>query len=214
MTQAAALVSCKLLTSRDQYQTCHVIVPDLAHPLAAIRLGDRCYSLFQTLTESERVLKVLIKLHQRGDEVIVTKTSKGYTLWVWEPEASLKTAPAAKSTLAPPASFKVLVTPEQFPFWTVQVPDLSQSLQAIEVAGQYYSLFRLETDVDRLFDIVAKITDRGDVTIVFAASQGYAVCVLEPDAQPIQRVSPTAFFQTNTQPSNPQSFRTPSFAIA
>ncbi|WP_448573364.1 hypothetical protein [Trichothermofontia sp.] len=213
MTQAA-FVSCKLLTSRDQYQTCHILVPELDQPLAAIQLDDRCYSLFQTLTESERVLKVLIKLHQRGDEVIVTKTNKGYTLWVWEPEARLKSVPAVKPKRLPPAAFKLLVTPDQFPFWTVQVPDLSQSLQAVEVSGQYYSLFRLETNVDRLFDIVAKITDRGDVTIVFAASQGYAVCVLEPDAQPIQRVSPTAFFQANVQPASPSFSPSPSFAIA
>lgn len=214
MTQATAVVSCKLLTSRDQYQTCHIVLPDLEQPLAAIQLDDRYYGLFQTLTESDRVLKVLVKLHQRGDEVIVTRAGKGYTLWVWEPEASLKSATAAKPTRTPPASFKLLVTPEQFPFWTVQVPDLSQSLQAVEVSGQYYSLFRLETNVDRLFDIVAKITQQGDVTIVFEASQGYAVCVLEPDAQPIQRVSSTAFFQLNTEPANAIPSRLLSFAIA
>ncbi|WP_448563166.1 hypothetical protein [Trichothermofontia sp.] len=209
-----AFISCKLLTSRDQYQTCHIVVPDLDQPLAAIQLGDRYYGFFQTLTDSERVLKVLIKLHQRGDEVIVTRTGKGYTLWVWEPEATLKKAVAAKPTGTPPASFKLLVTPEQFPFWSVQVPDLSQSLQAVEVAGQYYSLFRLETNVDRLFDIVAKMTQRGDITVVFAASQGYAICVLEPDAQPRQRVSLVAFFQTHLQPQNATQLRTPSWAIA
>lgn len=213
MTQTA-FVSCKLLTSRDQYQTCHIVVPDLEQPLAAIQLGDRYYGLFQTLTDSERVLKVLIKLHQRGDEVIVTKAGKSYILWIWEPEANLKKAVAAKPTLAPPASFKLLVTPDQFPFWTVQVPDLSQSLQAVEVSGQYYSLFRLERNVDRLFEIVAKMTQQGDVTIVFEASQGYAVCVLEPDAQPIQRVSPTAFFQTTPQPADPFQLRMPNLAIA
>lgn len=214
MTQATAVVSCKLLTSRDQYQTCHIIVPDLEQPLAAIQLDDRYYGLFQTLTEGDRVLKMLIKLHQRGDEVIVTRAGKGYTLWVWEPEASVKSAMAAKPTRIPPTSFKLLVTPEQFPVWSVQVPDLSQSLQTVEVGGQYYSLFRLETNVDRLFDIVAKITQQGDATIIFAASQGYAICVLEPDARPIQRVSSAVFFQTPPQLVSPLPSRLPNLAIA
>ncbi|UZQ55481.1 hypothetical protein OOK60_05250 [Trichothermofontia sichuanensis B231] len=213
MTQTA-FVSCKLLNSRDQYQTCHIVVPDLQQPLAAIQLGDRYYGLFQTLTDSERVLRVLVKLHQRGDEVVVTKAGKGYSLWVWEPEASRKQATATKLTTVPPASFRLLVSPDRVPFWSVQVPDLGQSLQAVEVSGEYYSLFRLERTVDRLFEIVAKITQQGDVTIVFEASQGYAVCVLEPDAQPIQRISSRAFFQTTLQPAEPFSSRIPSLAIA
>lgn len=78
---------CKILASRSQYQTCHIRVPDLDKRLAAIFFDCHYYSLFKVVDEVQQALQIVRRLSYRGEETVITKTEKGYGLWILEPEA-------------------------------------------------------------------------------------------------------------------------------
>lgn len=183
---------CLMISSRDYFSSCHIRVPDLDQRLAAIQVGDRYYSFFNVVTDSKRALSLMIKLSHRGDHVVITQLARGgYGLWVWEPDAHLANAASAqrrqKPTLAP-ASCTVLVSRDQFQRMDIRVPDLEQSVPAILIHDRFYSIFRVETDSEKVIDLVAKITQRGDETAIIRAEKGTAICIYEPDAVPLQPI--------------------------
>ncbi|WP_199336732.1 hypothetical protein [Oscillatoria sp. FACHB-1407] len=79
--------SYKILTSPSQYQPCHIRVPDLNKPIAAIRSDGKYYSLFKITDDTQQAVQLIKRLSARGEETIITKTVKGYGIWVFEPEA-------------------------------------------------------------------------------------------------------------------------------
>jgi hypothetical protein len=169
--------------SRDQYSSGRVQVPDLDRPIAAIQIGDRFFSFFKAVPDCRKLLGFVIKLSYRGDQIAVTKASKVYGIWVLEPEAqSLKdlTGRSSSAAMPTPGTCRILLSRQQYR----QVePDLDQPLQAIAIDSQYYSVFRVESDVQRLLELVGKITQRGDETVITRVEQGYCICILEPEAQ-------------------------------
>ncbi|MBD2463219.1 hypothetical protein H6G89_19480 [Oscillatoria sp. FACHB-1407] len=179
---------CLILMSRDQYSSGRVQVPDLDRPIAAIQIGDRFYSFFKAVPDCRKLLGIIVKLSYRGDQIAITKASKVYGIWIWEPDAqSLKDLTRQGSTvsLPAPATCRILVSRQQYQQVDICVPDLDQPLQAIAIDNHYYSIFRVESDVQRLIELVGKITQRGDETIVTRVEKGYCICILEPEAQVI-----------------------------
>lgn len=81
----------KILTSRQHYQPCHIQVPDLEQRLAAIQFEGKYYSLFKTVDDTQQVVQLIRRLSYRGDETVITKTSKGYAVWIFEPDTILST---------------------------------------------------------------------------------------------------------------------------
>ncbi|NJL36238.1 MAG: hypothetical protein HC899_05375 [Leptolyngbyaceae cyanobacterium SM1_4_3] len=77
---------CSILTSRSQYRPCHIRVPDLEKPLAAIAFNGNYYSLFKVVEDVQQAKQIIVRLSHRGDSTIITKSLKGYGLWVLEPE--------------------------------------------------------------------------------------------------------------------------------
>lgn len=77
----------QILVSRSQYQLCHICVPDMEQRLAAIFYYGKYYSLFKTVDDVQQALRLQEKLDQRGDAVMITKTAKGFGLWILEPDA-------------------------------------------------------------------------------------------------------------------------------
>jgi hypothetical protein len=77
----------KILEFRSQYQSCRIRVPDLEQSVAAILVDDEYYSFFKAIKEPEKVLAIVAKLGNRNDRTAITKTAKGYAIWVKEPEA-------------------------------------------------------------------------------------------------------------------------------
>jgi hypothetical protein len=76
----------KILEFRSQYQSCRIRVPDLEQSVAAILVDDEYYSFFKAIKEPEKVLAIVAKLGNRNDRTAITKTAKGYAIWVKEPE--------------------------------------------------------------------------------------------------------------------------------
>ena len=188
MQQVQTPVSCLFIASRDQYSACQIQVPDLERPIAAIAIGNRYYSFFRLVQESHRALSMMTRLSYCGDRVAIKKNPKGYGIWVEEPEASPRSTRSTSSNednVAPmPAQSKVLIPTNQCKELQVIVPDLDQPVEAIAYDGKYYSLFRTEPDADKVIDIIAKISLRGDETVTFKTVDGYAICIVEPDAVP------------------------------
>ncbi|NJN58252.1 MAG: hypothetical protein HC879_12515 [Leptolyngbyaceae cyanobacterium SL_5_9] len=78
--------SYSILTSRSQYRPCHIRVPDLEKPLAAIAFNGNYYSLFKVVEDVQQAKQIIVRLSHRGDSTVITKSLKGYGLWVLEPE--------------------------------------------------------------------------------------------------------------------------------
>ncbi len=185
------LASYRLLEHRSQYKPCHVCVPDLEGRLAAICVDDRYYSFFRTVADGSKALEVAAKLGRRGDETVITKTAKGYVLWVLEPDAYLDGAEAIAPQAETPAQptqtstpCKILDSKSQYRTCHIRVPDLQQRLAALWVDGKYYALFKVVPTVDKAMEITARFGRRGDETVIAKTKKGYSVWVLEPEAYP------------------------------
>lgn len=189
MQQVQTPVSCLFIASRHQYSACQIQVPDLDRPLAAIAISNRYYSFFRSAQESHRALSMLTRLSYCGDRVAIKKNPKGYGIWVEEPDASPRstrsTSPTGDNTTQILAPSKVLISTSQYEELQIVVPDLDQPVEAIAYGGKYYSLFRTETDADKVIDLIAKIALRGDETVIVKTDHGHAVCIVEPDATPL-----------------------------
>jgi hypothetical protein len=81
---------CDILTSRSQYRPCHIRVPDLEKPLAAIAFNGNFYSLFRVVEEVQQAKQVIVRLSHRKDSTVVTKSMRGYGIWVLEPEGYIE----------------------------------------------------------------------------------------------------------------------------
>ena len=70
-------------------------VPDLDQDLVAIQVTGQFYSFFKLEEEPDKVLEVVRRLTQQGDEIAVAITRKGYAICVLEPDAIASPARAA-----------------------------------------------------------------------------------------------------------------------
>jgi hypothetical protein len=61
------------------------------------------------------------------------------------------------------------------------VPHLERRLFAILVNGQYYSFFRAERTREKVLEIIAKIGDRVEKTVITKTEKGYVIWALEPE---------------------------------
>jgi hypothetical protein len=80
------LAASKILESRTLYQRCRIKVPHLERRLLAILFEGQYYSFFRAEATKEKVLEIIAKLSHRVQKTVITKTEKGYFIWVWEPE--------------------------------------------------------------------------------------------------------------------------------
>jgi len=99
------------------------------------------------------------------------------------PQASTDAPLEAAATESPIAPYRILVSPEQYKFCNIRVPDLDKRLMAICVDGSFYSLFKTLEDVQQAVQLVKKLNYRGNETIITKNARGYSLWVLEPDAQ-------------------------------
>ena len=80
------MVTTKIIESRSQYRHCHITVPDLEHPVAAVFVDGEFYSFLKAVKKAEKAIEIAAKLGNSGDKTVITKTPKGYVIWVREPE--------------------------------------------------------------------------------------------------------------------------------
>jgi hypothetical protein len=79
--------SCKMLAASGEYQPCQIRVPDLDKALTGIVVKQAYYALQVTESDQNRAFEIGSRLSQRGDNVMITQHSYGYSIWVHEPEA-------------------------------------------------------------------------------------------------------------------------------
>ncbi|HIK40720.1 hypothetical protein [Thermoleptolyngbya sp. M55_K2018_002] len=200
---SSALPTVEILELRTDYRSCHIVLPDSNERTAAIALAGEYYSFFRVEKSEARAQSICAKLMQRGHRPVITRVPKGFVVWTLEPNAQLATqttsarlsdtssslnsstgAPSEKAaTDAPVAPYRILVSPDQYKFCNIRVPDLDKRLMAICVDGLFYSLFKTLEDVQQAVQIVKKLNYRGNETIITKNARGYSLWVLEPDAR-------------------------------
>ncbi|WP_199296218.1 hypothetical protein [Trichocoleus sp. FACHB-591] len=181
----------RILESRTQYQPCHIRVPDLDARVAAIRVNGKFYSLLKLVKERQQALEIANRLANKGEEAVITATIKGDAIWVLEREAYLDLpaqtdlAPTAQATgiKTSSATAKVLESRNKYRPCHIRVPDLEHRLSAIAVEGQYYSFFKVVKDRAQALEVAARLSRRGDQTVITSSVKGDVVWVLEPDAE-------------------------------
>jgi len=183
LNSAANPAPCLILASRLQYRSCHIRVPDLDRAIPAIYVNSQYFSLFSASSDCRKTLSIAVKLSYRGDRTALTKTAKGYAAWVEEPTAI--PTQSHRPDLTPyasrlPAACRILVSQSQYQHLEITVPDLDQPLNAICVENNYFSIFRVTPDVEKVFDLVAKLAQRSEETVVIGTREGYAIGILEP----------------------------------
>ncbi len=166
----------KILESRSQYRSCHIQVPDESDRLAAIQVGDQYYSFFKVVKERQKTLQVAARLVYRGDEVVITHVSKGDVIWVLEPDAGSQTEKPANRF------YKILQDGWEYESCVISVPDIAQPLEAIFTSGKYYSLLRVVKDREAAIELVDRLTQKGNETVITQSDRGVSIWVLEPDA--------------------------------
>jgi hypothetical protein len=181
--------SYQILSDRSEYKPCRINVPDLDHAIAAIRVNERYYSLFQVFADSKRAETIAQRLSKRGDEVIITLTPKGSAVWVEEAQGSPASRSQKKSQKAqtpanpPEPPYKVLSSSETYQLGYIKVPDLNDDLEALQFDNQYYSLFKSFSDIHQASEIALRLAQKGDKIIIIPNSPEYTLWILERDAQ-------------------------------
>jgi hypothetical protein len=188
MNQPVESGVCKFLTSRQQYRACRVHVPDFERHIAAVSLDGQYYSFFKVVADAETVLKMVFKLGERGDHMVVIGAPKGHQIWIWEHEAtpvrSPKPTQAAALKLVP--ACQMLSSPAQYQQTLVRVPDLDKPVPALQIGTRYFSIFRETDDPNEVLDLANKLSLQAldDFAIAYQ-DLFYRVCLLEPEARPI-----------------------------
>ena len=195
---------CKLLISRRQYRTCHIHVPDLEQHLSAIQTGQDFYSFYKVFADEQKLIHLMCKLGNRGDRMALTRSPKGYTLWVWEPDAEPLTMKSSNSFLDVPVYSKILpLQAEYFPCM-VDVPRLNRQFLALSVDDHFYRFFKLENSFDGVLNVAGRLSRQGSETMIVTArgvldkvaqyldpsvlqtvQGGYVICLREDGARAV-----------------------------
>ena len=80
------LAGSNILSSREQYQICRLEMPHLKRRLFAVLVNGEYYSFLRSEKTQDNLRATMNKLSHRVGKTVITKTEKGYTIWVWEPE--------------------------------------------------------------------------------------------------------------------------------
>jgi len=83
------------------------------------------------------------------------------------------------------APTKILESRIQYKSCRIRVPDLTQPVAAILVDREYYSFFKALKEPEKVLATVAKLGNRGDSTAITKTASGYAIWVMEPEADPV-----------------------------
>ena len=187
-SRTQSLQAVKLISNRSQYSSCHIRVPGDDHRLSAIALDGKFYSFFRSLTDGAKVAGLILKLTARGNEIALTPTRFGYALWVQEPEAApaIPESHHSPRTISPtfgPADCWVISDRQPgFRTCSLKVTDLPDIVPGIASDRKLYSLYRRDQEVDTVFKLASRLTQRGDEVVLLVSKIGYALCVEEPGA--------------------------------
>lgn len=207
----------QILRSRDRYKTCYIQLFNSNHRLPAIEVNGLRYSFFRVVKTQSRALQISHRLRQQGDRPILTQIPKGYAIWVLEIESSVDSRSRLQSLLPTAAEqtshsnrsvypttlfsdldissteeemlYRVLTSQSQYSKHYVRLPGLDRAVTAVLFEGCFYSLFKTSQDIKQVAQIVKKMSQRGDKTVVTRMPQGYGVWIFEPHATLVNPLS-------------------------
>ncbi|QZZ21147.1 hypothetical protein J5X98_01165 [Leptothermofonsia sichuanensis E412] len=188
-TNQSSSLNPRLLESRTQYRSCHIRLPGDSHRTAAIVVEGKYYSLVKVTQTRQQTLEICRRLIVKGHQILITKIAKGYAIWVFEPDAIPQTPPRSSTSpvhkpIASPTC-RILSDRSRYLMCQIRVPDLDEHLEAIQVDGRYYGLFKVAETRQQALEFAVKLGRRGDETIITRTPEGDAIWVLEADAQSV-----------------------------
>jgi len=177
-----------ILESRNLYRSCHIVLPETGERMPAIAYGQQLYSFFRSEKDRDRALELAGKLRSRDHLPILTKTPKGFAVWVFEPDAYLVSSanpgsPAPSHTHIPTKDpgYRLITSSDSYQTCEICVPDLDKRLSAILYAGRFYSLFKTVDSFQQATQTIQRLSYRGDETIIIQSEEGLSLWILEPD---------------------------------
>jgi hypothetical protein len=178
---------CRILTSRTQYRSCHIRVPDDTQRLAAVLVGTKYYSFFRLIKEHQKTLQVAARLVYRGGEVVITKVAKGEVIWVYEPDVLVddlvqEVALPLAQRRSESGLWVLLESAQDYQVCQIRVPDVAKPLEAIVFDRQYYGFMRRVRSQAEAIEFSERLGSRGNQSIITKSDRNYVVWVLEPDA--------------------------------
>lgn len=75
------------IVDRTTLKTCHIRLPDVSKPVAAIVHNQGLYSFVKLYPTLEAATLASRRLLSRGNPVVLTQVPKGWVVWVLEPDA-------------------------------------------------------------------------------------------------------------------------------
>lgn len=185
----AHAIECKFLFDRDLYTPCHIWAADVGHRLSAVYVDNQFYSFFKVVKDPNKLLDIVARLGKRDDKVAITLTKQGYALWAYEPQAQYAPPPRQPNhrifPVFGPKSCLLIIDSQAYSLCQVQVPDVTQPLEAIAYRNRYYSIFKQDSDAAKLLEIAAKLARRGDDTLITITDPIYRLGLLEPNGRVI-----------------------------
>ncbi len=94
----------------------------------------------------------------------------------------------ATSTATSSIIYRFLLSRRQYRTCRIRVPDLQQSLGAVQVGKDYYSYFKAVNDGQQLLTKILQLGQRGDRTVITQSPKGYIIWVREHEATPVGQV--------------------------
>lgn len=77
----------EILDDEQAFQACQIKVPDLDKPLTGVTYKQRFYSLLRIVREETQATELAQRLVLKGNDVLITRSAYGRSVWVLEPEA-------------------------------------------------------------------------------------------------------------------------------
>ena len=170
---------CLILNNREQYEFCHLLLPDEPKPSPGILVNGKYYSFLKALKDRQKTRQVAARLIDKGYWVAITPTPKGEVIWTFEPEAK------PTSQLPPPLQVqapRILRSPAAYAACEVLVPDLAKPLTAIKVNSKCYGLLRRVSDEKKAIALANRLSQRSNEVIITQNSVDFAIWVFEPEA--------------------------------
>lgn len=84
---------CTILSDRARFQPCHLKVSDLTASLIGIQFQDSLYSLYRQEKSADEAIRIVGKLCEHNDEVVIVCAKESYVICVLEPTAVRVTGP-------------------------------------------------------------------------------------------------------------------------
>ncbi|MGF1458426.1 MAG: hypothetical protein ACFBSG_05305 [Leptolyngbyaceae cyanobacterium] len=183
----SSLQPTKLLGQREDYTTCHILLPEEGERLPAIALDGHFYSFFRSLDDPQKILRILLKLSAKGERTVMTPNKRGYAIWVHEPTAVLATSKGKASRQLPssfgPANCWIISDRQPgYRLCTLNVPDLPDAVPGLAQGQKLFSLYRREQDADNTLKLGSRLSQRGDEIVIVISNNNYGLCIYEPGA--------------------------------